>query len=361
LEYWLRGNAPVILVVCRPADNEAYWVSIKDYFRDPAVQKARKVIFDKSIQRFDKDCAAALKNLALPADSGIYFSPLEKTELLYSNLLRVKSVAETIYVAATDKTENSQIWEIFKQLDAKVGSEWILKNRTITSFHPLDEFPFTEVCDPGSCERFDADEWSDSVDEDKKRDYVHLLNRAFRERAWLLGLKYHKEHEYYFYRAPRNLKTIHIGYQSMMRKSSREVFKQYRSKSDPARKTYCRHAAFKGYFLRLDNQWFLEITPTYHFTKNGTDDYAYRDELLKGIKRLERNPAVVGQLLMWADFLQRPIKSLFANEYPFLSFGDLEKAEVNVGIPDNIWYAAEEGLEKQTMSSKDNQPELFGL
>jgi hypothetical protein len=42
LEYWLRGNAPVILVVCRPADNEAYWVSIKDYFRDPAVQKVRK-------------------------------------------------------------------------------------------------------------------------------------------------------------------------------------------------------------------------------------------------------------------------------------------------------------------------------
>lgn len=54
LEYWLRGNAPVILVVCRPADNEAYWVSVKDYFRDPAIQKTRKVIFDKLKQRFDK-------------------------------------------------------------------------------------------------------------------------------------------------------------------------------------------------------------------------------------------------------------------------------------------------------------------
>ena len=359
LEYWLRGNAPVILVVCRPEDNEAYWVSIKDYFRDPAIQKTRKVIFDKSKQRFTKDSSIVLKNLALPADSGIYFSPLDTTETLYTNLLKVKSVVETIYVAVTDKTKNSEIWDTFKQLNVKVGGEWILKNRTIISFHPLDEFPFAEVCDPGSCERFDVDEWSETADEDKRRDYVQLLNRALRERTWLLGLKYHKEHEYYFYRAPRKLNTIHIDYQSIKRRAKREVFKQYFGKRDITRKTYCRHAAFKGRFLRLDDQWFLEITPTYHFTKNGLDDYPYRDELLKGIKRLERNPAVVGQLLMWADFLNRPIKTLFANEYPFLSFGELEKVNVNAGISDNIWYAAEEDIEKETMSSVENQSELF--
>jgi hypothetical protein len=64
---------------------------------------------------------------------------------------------------------------------------------------------------------------------------------------------------------------------------------------------------------------------------------------------------------MWADLLKRPMKTLFAEEYPFLSFGDLEKVDIQSGIPDNVWYAAEEGLEKQTMSSADNQPELFGL
>lgn len=359
LEYWLRGNAPVILVVCRPEDNEAYWVSIKDYFRDPTIQKTRKVIFDKSKQRLTKDSAAVLKNLALPADSGIYFSPLDTTETLYTNLLKVKSVADTIYVAVTDKTKNSEIWDTFKQLNVKVGGEWILKNRTITSFHPLDEYPFSEVCDPGSCERFDVDEWSETEDEDKRRDYVQLLNRALHERAWQLKLKYHNEHGYYFYRAPLKFNTIHIDYQSIKRRAKREVFKQYFGKKDVSRKTYCRHAAFKGHFLRSDNQWFLEITPTYHFTKNGVDDYSYRDETLKGIKRLERNPAVVGQLLMWADLLRRPIKNLFENEYPFLSFGELETVDVNAGIPDNIWYAAEEDLERETMSKLDNQLELF--
>lgn len=34
LNYWLQGNAPVILIVSRPSTDEAYWVSIKDYFQD---------------------------------------------------------------------------------------------------------------------------------------------------------------------------------------------------------------------------------------------------------------------------------------------------------------------------------------
>src|SRR4051812_22891208 len=47
LDYWLRGNTPVILIVCRPDTDEAYWVSIKDYFRELATRKGRKILFDK--------------------------------------------------------------------------------------------------------------------------------------------------------------------------------------------------------------------------------------------------------------------------------------------------------------------------
>ena len=43
LDYWLRGNVPVILVVSRPRTNEAYWVSVKDYFKDAAARQSRRV------------------------------------------------------------------------------------------------------------------------------------------------------------------------------------------------------------------------------------------------------------------------------------------------------------------------------
>lgn len=45
LDYWLRGNAPVILIVCRPDTSEAYWVSVKDYFKDPTVLKTSRISF----------------------------------------------------------------------------------------------------------------------------------------------------------------------------------------------------------------------------------------------------------------------------------------------------------------------------
>ena len=48
LDYWLQGNVPIILVVCRPDTNEAYWISIRDYFSDLEAQKPHKVHFDKT-------------------------------------------------------------------------------------------------------------------------------------------------------------------------------------------------------------------------------------------------------------------------------------------------------------------------
>ncbi len=48
LDYWMQGNAPVILVVSRPQSEEAYWVSVKNYFADPKRRAARKVRFDKT-------------------------------------------------------------------------------------------------------------------------------------------------------------------------------------------------------------------------------------------------------------------------------------------------------------------------
>lgn len=362
INYWMQGNAPVILIVCRPSTNEAYWVSIKDYFKDPDIQKLRKVVFNKHKDRFSENISSVLNTMALPPDAGIYFTPLNISESLYTNLLKVSTFSPDIYVAETQYRSVPAVWDELNKRSSKTGSEWILKNKMMVSFHPLNEFPFDQICDPGTCERFDSDEWADSKDEDRKRDFVHLLNMSLRQRARLNGLHYHKEYGIYYYPANRQMKTVHIRYQSLSVNTSREVFKQYQSKKDPTRNTYCRHSAFKGYFFQLGNGWFLEITPTYHFTRNGRDDYLYREELIKGIKRLERNPAIVGQLLMWVDVLKKPTQNLFNNqEYPFLSFGDLEKVDLDVGIPDDKWYDAEEDLEKRTLSEIENQPRILGI
>ena len=63
LNYWLQGNAPVILIVSRPDTDEIYWVSIKDYFRDLSLRRTRKVHFNKQRDKFDQTCKMALASL----------------------------------------------------------------------------------------------------------------------------------------------------------------------------------------------------------------------------------------------------------------------------------------------------------
>jgi hypothetical protein len=65
LDYWLQCNTPVILVISRPATSEAYWISIKDYFREPIRRQSGKVTFSKIVDRFDANSWHALRHMAV--------------------------------------------------------------------------------------------------------------------------------------------------------------------------------------------------------------------------------------------------------------------------------------------------------
>ncbi len=136
-DYWLNGNAPVILIVSRPMTQEAYWISVKEYFSDVLKRQARKVYFDKHRDSFDETCRDALLEMALPKDAGIYLSPLPKAEKLYSNLLSVISFASHLFVADTGYRAAGEVWTSFKDLGVRMGSEWVLANKQIVSFHDL--------------------------------------------------------------------------------------------------------------------------------------------------------------------------------------------------------------------------------
>ncbi len=244
-------------------------------------------------------------------------------------------------------------------MEAKVGPEWLLIDKQIVSFHDLKEPPFNTICDLGTCESFDVREWADSQDEDTKHQFVWLLNKCLKEKTWLLRLRFDKHHGYYYFPATKDLNTRKVWYQSHQNRVSREVFKQYSKKSNPSQRAYCRHSAFEGQFLRLEDGWYLEITPTYHFTSNGYTEDKFRAERLQGIKRLDRNPAVLGQLLMWADYLSQSTQGVFSLEYPFLRFGQLATVDINASLPDDLWNNVEEEDEAENLGETDNQLELF--
>lgn len=354
LDYWMQGNAPVILVVSRPDTEEAYWVSIKNYFHDPAVRQARKVRFDKRLHCFDVACRSDLATLAIPLDSGMYLAPAPRTETLYSNLLPVASYAPHLYIAETDCRRKEDVWREMKRLDVHVGPEWLLNNKRIVSVHDLSEFPWNRICDTGTIDELETDEWAESDDPDHRRQFVRLLNACLREKCFPL-VRYSGNRDCYFFTATEDRRTRVFPYQSLKAATKRDVFRGYPKEDDPR---YYRHSAFQGAFKCFDGAWHLEITPTYHFTWDGRGEYGRYDDRLADIKKVEHNDAVIGQVVMWAEFLRRS-GDMFTSDYPHLTFGELLSFEIDAGIDDDAWRSREDGDADRPGQDEARQLELF--
>ena len=125
-------------------------------------------------------------------------------------------------------------------------------------------------------------------------------------------------------------------YRSRQQSAERDVFREYRSKTDPSKIFYYRHVGFEPRFRHFDGRWCLEINPTYLFTSDGEKTHPYNEEYLAKIKSIEGSGAVGGSVVMFASLL-RDREGLFADNYPHLGFGNLLDGELDVGIDDKFW------------------------
>jgi hypothetical protein len=57
------------------------------------------------------------------------------------------------------------------------------------------------------------------------------------------------------------------------------------------------------WFWRIDDQWFLSVTPTFVFTWDGFRPDKFASGRLAGKKHREHNSALVGQFAMWKFLL----------------------------------------------------------
>ena len=93
------------------------------------------------------------------------------------------------------------------------------------------------------------------------------------------------------------------------------------------------------------------MTPTYYFTRDGRKTSYYSGELLSGIKRLENNQAVHGQVVMWAGLLSE--RSLFSSGSKFLDFTTLVEFQLDAGVNDESWLKREESEKRGALETTD--------
>lgn len=141
LRYWLKGNLPVIVVCSRPRTDEAYWLSIKDYFSDPIRRVARKLRFVKARNSFNLLAKDSLIKLALPNEGGLYLGATPKQETIFTDLLPVEQFPERFYHAHTHFSSQKEALDFLFESARASGSEvwrgFTINNSTIYSFYAL--------------------------------------------------------------------------------------------------------------------------------------------------------------------------------------------------------------------------------
>ncbi len=351
LDYWLAHSMPVILVVSSPSTDEAYWVSIKDYFASG--RKSNRITFNKAEQAFTRESLPRLVSFAAPK-SGIYLAPAKKPEKLHSNLLTLAGHPEQISFGETECRSARDVWAILRHEGGDVGGSWVFWENKIVSFYDLSRGPWRSVCDGGVVESFAASDWSESEDPDRQRLFVQLLNRTLPDQLWPEVRYWPREDCYAMVGGAKKL-----AYASLKRSSTISVVSHFKKAgADGKEFEWTRHMAFRGQFRRVEGQWFLEITPTYRFTRNGHELHRFHEEGLKGIKRLEGNRAVLSSVLFWADYLRPKPAGLFDSERtPLLTFGDLLTFDAPVGITDKDWLAADPEYSRRS----EGEARLFPL
>ena len=365
LEYWLGGNAPVILVRSRPRTNEAYWVSIKDYFSDPQKRASRKIVFDKQANRLSNEanCIQSLTNIAVPKETGLYLSAMPKREKVYLNLLPIIRFPERIAVARTKYRTRLEVERELRKSSEEKLSFFVLHGGNIYALYDLTKPPWNRLCDRDTAERYDAKYWALDDTKAARDNLVQLLDIVLRGGLAKHGVDFHEGREYYYFRDTDDLSEKKIDYKSIQKKTDRSVFEAYAPK-DSVGPAHYRHSGFYAKFVRYEDTWYLEINPTYHFTADGRQPYRFAHNSLSGLKRLEKNGAVMGQVVMWAEFIRGifpPTNLTNVDEPNRFEFAPLPALEMDRGIPDKAWLKSEEGDDTQIIEADIESMGLFGL
>ncbi len=348
LTYWLSGNAPVILILSHPDQDEAWWVDIKAEFTDARRRGERTVLVDKRRQIFDASAAADLLRMAVPKDSGVFLASPPKKETLTTNLLPIASMPEVIYLAPAAATTYPAAGDLLAGQQGRGQGGWILRDGMVISFADLSEGPLS-VLRAGDVERHETAEWAESDDTDTQHRFMDLLARALAADQWG-DLRWHNDRKHLHFCPTPTLDPRREGKAPGRR--GHTVFGPYRSNRNPDVISFYKHAALTSRFRRFGGTWYCQLGPDYCFTSDGRDEYQYADTLLAGIKRLDRHAAVAGWTRTWATYLTKQA-DLFATEKA-LVFGELATFEVDRGIDDRLWGPApEQAADEETDDPTD--------
>lgn len=299
LANWRQANLPVIIALHRLEDNSTFWKSISDHVPG----EERRLRFDKAADRLMQSSVDAIANLMIDqASPGVWIPPLNSGEKAVLNIFRVV-LPDEIFVAVPAYPNGRQASAVMAEEDDG-RFDWSIRGNRFVSFHDPRGESTELLVEPDTVEAVNTELVANTDDQDDLNDIAHLLRRCL-ERQFENRLMFgrHQGRPLLMFRPEDICKPLDFSYHSATNLAKARVVAVKMRKDEEDRVAYVRHHAFHPKFERIGQHWFLVVEPTYFFTYDGFRRHQKAEALLSGKKRLEKNSAIWGQVLMWQHLL----------------------------------------------------------
>jgi hypothetical protein len=299
---------------------------VQPWFSDPAHRASRRIEFDKATQRLDSDAAQRLLDLADPQGRPRTETSVARPETLESNLLPVV-LPPLVYSAPCTAGDDREVHEALREAGGH-RLDWVLHDGRLHSFRDPDESSL-KLLITGPADTTPATTYAGSGP-GEQRLVAWLLSDTLKQDT-AGDLDWHRDGGYLYFRATPALATRKIRGGSG---KLRIVFQPKLNRQGNI--SYYMHHALRYRFITVAGDWYCSLVPEYHYTRDGQLESRFSASLRSGIKRIEKNAAVRGQVRMWAAYLRRE-EDLLGSGNRVLDFGQLVTFETDRGIDDAAW------------------------
>ncbi|MBF9052045.1 DUF4365 domain-containing protein [Roseobacter sp. HKCCD9010] len=341
LKNWKQANLPLIVVLHRMEDNSTFWKP----FSDHVPGEERRLRFNKAEDRLTRSSVDAIAGLMVDqASPGVWIPPLNTGETAVLNMFRVV-LPDEIFVAVPVYPNGRQASAVMAEEDDG-RFDWSIRGNRFVAFHDPRGEGSELLVETDTVEAVDTELIANTDDQDDQNDIAHLLRRCL-ERQFEDRLMFgrHQGRPLLMFRPEDICKPLDYSYRSATNPAKARVVAVKMRKDEEDRVAYVRHHAFHPKFERIGQHWFLVVEPTYFFTHDGFRWHQRAEALLSGKKRLEKNSAIWGQVLMWQHLLckadERDIDDLFhepTQSVPeTLRFEPAPVIELPVATPEAAW------------------------
>jgi hypothetical protein len=268
----------------------------------------------------------------------VFLPPLNHGEDALINLLRIKLPNEIFIASSPFGSGRDAVPELVKHNNIRF--DWVIRKRRFVSFFDPREYGTSAIVDLDQVEAIDTKLFAFNDELDDMNNTMDLLRRVV-EQQTSAQLCYLRKDRLFHFKATGKSKSRSYRYMANINETSAKVVSAYASKKKEGR-GYVRHHAAHLRFERLSDEWFVVVDPDFYFTLDGFQPHRYPEALLAGKKRLERNAAVRGQVMMWQHLLVESGKhdvGLFDDDTPtpLLQFERLPVIQLSQAVPESSW------------------------